>query len=143
MHGDVKPGNLMIGPDGHATLIDLGFARQPGEVASVLDRSVLGSIHYLAPEISVDPQRADIRSDIYSLGVMLYQMLTGRRPFEGDHLAELARGASAAAAGRAAPLGAGGSQRHRLARASHAGQRTATPAAIAQAASASPRRLRD
>lgn len=91
VHGDVKPGNLLIGPDGHATLIDLGFARRPGEVGSVLDRCLLGSIHYLAPEMIVSTLRCDIRSDIYSLGVMLYQMLTGRRPFQGNDLAELAQ----------------------------------------------------
>lgn len=91
MHGDVKPANVMIGPNGHATLIDFGFARRPRDTASILDRAVLGTIHYIAPEVLVDSQRADIRSDIYSLGVVLYQMLTGRRPLEGESVAELAR----------------------------------------------------
>lgn len=91
MHGDVKPTNVIIGPDGHATLVDLGFARRTRQGTADLDRTVLGSIHYMAPETIVSRLRSDIRSDLYSLGVMLYQMLTGRLPFEGTDVGELMR----------------------------------------------------
>ncbi len=90
MHGDVKPDNTFISPEGHATLLDLGFARRPDETGSVVERCVTGTCNYIAPEMITSALRADIRSDIYSLGVMLFEMLSGRLPFEGDDLAELA-----------------------------------------------------
>ena len=91
MHGDVKPSNLLLSAEGHVTLLDLGFARRPTEVGSVVQRCVMGTCHYLAPEMITSALRADIRSDIYSLGAMLFEMLAGRPPFESDDLAELAR----------------------------------------------------
>ncbi len=90
MHGDVKPSNIMLSPDGHATLLDLGFARRCDETGSAVDRCVLGTFHYIAPEFLTSAIRADIRSDIYSLGAVLYRILAGRLPFEGDDLADLA-----------------------------------------------------
>ncbi len=91
MHGDVKPSNLFLSPEGHVTLLDLGFARRPRETGSVLDRCVLGTCQYIAPELISSTLRADIRSDIYSLGVVLFEMLSGRLPFETQSLSELAR----------------------------------------------------
>ena len=90
MHGDVKPENMIVSPEGHATLIDLGFARTLGEGGSVVDRPVMGTYHYIAPELITSRLAADIRSDIYSLGVVLYQLLSRRLPFQGTTLAELA-----------------------------------------------------
>lgn len=90
LHADVKPANIMVSPTGHATLLDLGFARRIDEMTSIADRPVLGTIEYLAPEMLIAREPADIRSDIYSLGVTLFEMLTRRRPFVASNLAELA-----------------------------------------------------
>ena len=72
------------------TLLDLGFARRADETGSVVERCVTGTCNYIAPEMITSALRADIRSDIYSLGVMLFEVLSGRLPFEGKDLAELA-----------------------------------------------------
>ena len=85
-HGDLKPSNLFISPEGHVTVLDLGLARRDGESDSVLDRCVTGTCHYLAPEAITSTMASDIRSDIYSLGAVLFEMLTGRLPFPGDSL---------------------------------------------------------
>lgn len=91
MHGDVKPENVLISPEGHATLLDLGFARRPGETLPAIDGWILGAAAYLAPEAFVERMRIDLRSDIYSLGVVLYEMLAGQPPFSGGSQDELAR----------------------------------------------------
>lgn len=90
MHGDVKPGNVFISPEGHVTLLDLGFARRKDETGSAVDRLLIGTCNYFAPELITSRLRADIRSDVYSLGVMLFELLAGNLPFTGDSLAELA-----------------------------------------------------
>jgi len=90
-HGDVKPQNILVSPEGHVTLLDLGFARSVWQRDPVADRCVQGTWHYLAPEMASPTRRADIRADIYSLGVVLYELLAGRLPFTSDDLAELAR----------------------------------------------------
>lgn len=90
MHADVKPSNVMVSSQGHATLIDLGFARQPADQISLVDRCVAGTMHYVAPEMITSALRPDIRSDIYSLGATLYELLCGRPPFVAQGLAELA-----------------------------------------------------
>jgi len=89
MHCDVKPGNLMIGADGHTTLIDLGFCQTPEETRSWTDRPVMGTLHYIAPEMVTSAFAASPQSDLYSLGVTLYEMLTGQRPFDAQEPAEL------------------------------------------------------
>jgi serine/threonine-protein kinase len=90
MHGDVKPGNIMVSPQGHATLIDLGFARELAETGGALDRPILGTINYLAPELLTSTLCADGRSDLYSLGATLYEMVTGSPPIQAKSLEELA-----------------------------------------------------
>ncbi|MCB9764031.1 MAG: protein kinase [Alphaproteobacteria bacterium] len=83
VHRDVTPGNIMIGPDGAAKLMDFGVVHTPGTELTTVGEMV-GTVAYIAPEqISreVNGGRVDARTDLYSLGVVLYQMLVGRRPF--------------------------------------------------------------
>jgi serine/threonine protein kinase len=89
MHGDVKPANIHVSPERHTTLLDLGFARRRDEADSALTRCVMGSCAYLAPEMITSAVRGDIRSDLYSLGVVLFEMLTGQLPFRAESMAEL------------------------------------------------------
>jgi serine/threonine protein kinase len=89
LHGDVKPANVFIAPNGHVTLLDLGFARHIDETTSAVDRLVLGTVNYLAPELLTSVLRADERSDIFSLGVVLFEMLAGEPPLVAHDLAEL------------------------------------------------------
>jgi len=90
MHADVKPSNIRVSAAGHATLVDLGSARRHGESRSLADRPVVGTLAYMAPEMLVSTVGADIRSDIYSLGITLYELLTGRLPFKADNARRLA-----------------------------------------------------
>ena len=89
MHGDIKPSNIFLSSQGHATLLDLGFARRRDERAES-HRAIAGTGYYLAPEHVSSVYRPDIRSDIYSLGAVLYQLLAGRLPLEGATLEQLA-----------------------------------------------------
>lgn len=89
MHADVKPSNIHISADGHATLLDVGFARQPTDTTSVVSRCVTGTMHYIAPEMFTSALRPDIRSDIYSLGATLYELLSGAPPFQAPSIEQL------------------------------------------------------
>jgi eukaryotic-like serine/threonine-protein kinase len=89
IHADVKPSNIRVSPAGHATLVDLGSARRHGESRSLADRPVVGTLAYMAPEMLLSTLAADIRSDIYSLGGTLYELLTGRLPFQADNARRL------------------------------------------------------
>lgn len=91
MHADVKPSNIMVSPSGHATLIDFGLARRPGEEQSIVDRPVAGTARYIAPEMICSALRHDIRCDIYSLGATLFELLAGQPPWAGKTLAEVAQ----------------------------------------------------
>jgi serine/threonine protein kinase len=84
LHHDIKPKNIFIGEDETAKVGDFGIARAV-EFPTSRDDAVLGTPAYMAPERCLGQQeQADVRSDIYSLGVVLYQMLAGQLPFEGD-----------------------------------------------------------
>ncbi len=89
IHSDVKPANLMVTPDGHTTLLDLGFCQSPEETASWSDRPVLGTLRYMAPERFTSATLIDTRSDLYSLGATLYELIAGRPPHAGDTPAAL------------------------------------------------------
>jgi serine/threonine protein kinase len=90
IHADVKPANILVSPSGHATLIDFGFAQTPAEASAWATRPLVGTLAYLAPEMLTSTLAAGPRSDIYSLGVTLYEMLAGRRPWDSDDPGELA-----------------------------------------------------
>jgi serine/threonine protein kinase len=82
LHGDVKPDNLRLTGAGTVVLLDLGFAHRPGENAAFLRQGyVLGTATYLAPELCQPEPSEDVRSDLFSLGVTLFEALTGRLPY--------------------------------------------------------------
>lgn len=84
IHRDVKPANVILQPDGAVKLLDFGIARQEKSDAGLTQTgSVIGTIHYMAPE-RLQCREFDGRSDIFSTGVMLYQLLSGHLPFEGE-----------------------------------------------------------
>lgn len=80
-HGDVKPDNIFVAPNGHVTLFDLGLSMQTQNPGCRLVGSRNGTLSHVAPELLTSTLRADARSDIYSLGVTLYQLVSGRLPF--------------------------------------------------------------
>ncbi len=84
LHGDIKPENVMLSPDGHVTLIDLGFALRNQEALMTEMRTVRGTLSYVAPETMTSAYSSDARSDIYALGITLFEMLTGKLPFESN-----------------------------------------------------------
>ncbi|MGC9666936.1 protein kinase domain-containing protein [Planosporangium sp. 12N6] len=89
VHRDVKPGNLLVRPNGTLVLTDFGIARAAGGAQLTQAGSVLGTASYLAPEQAAG-RTATPLSDVYALGVVAYQCLAGRRPFEGDNPIEIA-----------------------------------------------------
>ena len=88
VHRDIKPQNIMVLRDGSVKVTDFGIACLSNS-ANTMTQEALGSVHYISPE-QAKGNRPDARSDIYSAGVVLYEMLTGRLPFEGDSAVSVA-----------------------------------------------------
>lgn len=84
VHRDIKPSNIHVQPDGSVKLVDFGLARLLQADTLTASGNVLGTPHYASPE-QLKGEQIDRRTDIYSTGVMAYEMLSGRRPFEPDH----------------------------------------------------------
>jgi serine/threonine-protein kinase len=84
VHRDVKPGNLLVTPDGQVKITDFGIARAGGQVALTRTGEVMGTAQYLAPEQAMG-RAATSSSDVYGLGVVAYETLSGRRPFDAEN----------------------------------------------------------
>ncbi|NLC41465.1 MAG: Stk1 family PASTA domain-containing Ser/Thr kinase [Erysipelothrix sp.] len=89
IHRDIKPQNILIKADGTVKITDFGIATTEGSVQLTQHDSVMGSVHYLAPECARGEQ-ATSQSDIYSLGIVFYEMLTGEVPYKGDGAVQVA-----------------------------------------------------
>lgn len=85
IHRDVKPSNIMIRHTGEAILMDFGIAKSNTEGGLTKAGGIVGTIHYMAPEQIMGAKDVDLRADIYSLGVVVFEMLTGQLPFSGDN----------------------------------------------------------
>lgn len=84
IHRDIKPENMMITPDGQVKVTDFGLALARGDIRLTKDDMIVGTILYLAPEV-VTGQEPDRRADLYAVGAVLYELLTGRPPFTSDN----------------------------------------------------------
>ena len=89
IHRDLKPQNIMIKEDGTVKITDFGIAMALNSTQLTQTNSVMGSVHYLPPE-QANGKGSTIRSDIYSMGILFYELLTGSVPFKGDNAVEIA-----------------------------------------------------
>jgi serine/threonine protein kinase/predicted Zn-dependent protease len=87
-HRDLKPQNILVDNDNRVRILDFGLAKLKGDAKITRDGSTLGTVSYMSPE-QAQGEETDRRSDIFSLGVMLYEMITGRLPFRGEHQAAI------------------------------------------------------
>src|SRR5467141_1541672 len=88
VHRDVKADNIMVTPDGRIKVMDFGLAKLKGSLKLTRTSSTVGTLAYMAPE-QIQGGEVDARSDIFSFGIVLYEMLTGRTPFSGEHEAAI------------------------------------------------------
>src|SRR5688572_763357 len=89
VHRDIKPGNILLGDDGQAKLADFGIASSGLSERLTATGAAIGSPHYISPE-QASGRDATPASDVYGLGIVLYELLTGVRPFEGDNITAIA-----------------------------------------------------
>ena len=89
IHRDIKPQNIMIEDDGRIKITDFGIAMALNATQLTQTNSVMGSVHYLPPE-QASGKSATVKSDIYAMGIMMYELLTGTVPFRGDNAVEIA-----------------------------------------------------
>ena len=89
VHRDIKPQNVMLLADGTIKVMDFGIARFNRETDKTMSEKAIGSVHYISPE-QARGDVTDERSDIYSIGIMMYEMLTGKKPFDGDSPVDIA-----------------------------------------------------
>ena len=105
-HRDIKPANIMITTHGVIKLMDFGIAKSTGDMQLTRPGSTMGSVYYMSPE-QVRGDTVDGRSDLYSFGVTLYEMLTGRKPFDGRYQLHRAQRAAEPGADPAARVESG------------------------------------
>jgi len=91
IHRDIKPSNIMVTPDGRVKVLDFGLALGVPDARLTTTGALVGSMHYIAPEL-VSGGKHDARSDLYALGVTLYEMITGRLPIDGSNYAQVIGG---------------------------------------------------
>lgn len=89
VHRDVKPGNVLVERDGRVRVVDFGMARRAGQDTLTESRELVGTVGYLAPEVVRKPHACGPWSDVWSAGVVLYELLTLRRPFEGETVLQI------------------------------------------------------
>ena len=84
IHRDIKPANMMLTPAGVVKLMDFGIAKAAADHRLTMTGTTMGSLYYMSPEQIQGTATLDARSDLYSVGVSLYELVTGKRPFDGD-----------------------------------------------------------
>ena len=84
IHRDIKPANMMLTPNGVVKLMDFGIAKASSDHKLTMTGTTMGSLYYMSPEQIQGAANLDARADLYSVGVSLYEMVTGKRPFDGD-----------------------------------------------------------
>ena len=89
IHRDIKPQNVLILEDGRVKITDFGIAMALNSHELTQTNSIMGSVHYLPPE-QANGSGSTIKSDIYSLGILMYELITGKIPFKGDNAVEIA-----------------------------------------------------